>query len=780
MCAGLKSQARGGRDGRLTTLRRGAARTGDKSAMLSTQAIQTLFKHLATGAAVGCFSLSALPVSAIEIMDDAEELIESADQFESILVSKRTEARSEDNPTSPSLEPISEVSEYEPELAPPQKDRSQRGRASRRRSNQEPRMASASNSTTAEASDVEDDARPAGPRPAKFHGITPGYSTRSELVDSWGKPDKTIPASGGEVLRYDMEPFERVEALIEDETVTVVRVSLNERATVEEMTERLALDVLEPVEVIDPEYGALLAVTFPEKGLTLITEESTAPGPAVVSYLAIEPLDARAFAVRAENRPGSEVEWKLDDLRQAIEIDDQYAYAHWLAAGLHRSVGQAKRALASAEKALEIEEDNPAYRLRRAQALADRGKHDQAVFETRKVLDAEDAPGIVRAEALHTMGLLAALGEASIAEKAIDFNNSAIEIADGLATSSDDLLRRAAKDLLISAHLAIAHEIARGDFPNKVDVVAEWIGRASGLAEERIENDRGGLELRLRVAREALAALAEIRPSKDPTPWVEEARETADQLLEESEDPLFRARVAWELGETYLNALRVEQSRGDADRALGYGEEAIDRFSSGAEPRTESPFAEQTIGRLYFHLGVINAVINGDHEEAVGWYDKARTILTAQSPDSELIVPRQQGQRLVSMAVSYWKQDRRDLAVRLTEAGSKLMEESVEAGVLKRSALAAPYGNLATMNKRLGNDDAFDKFARLNESVGGRPVATAVAKAEPRSASTRSRGSDREEVEPQDPAEQIARKSRSGPTGARMARRPTARGTMTR
>ena len=104
--------------------------------------------------------------------------------------------------------------------------------------------------------------------------------------------------------------------------------------------------------------------------------------------------------------------------------------------------------------------------------------------------------------------------------------------------------------------MAVAEEIARQAFNQKVENLSLWIGRASGLAEEYIANDGGSVELRLMIAQRALAALASFRPTLDPAPWVAEAEEAADALFAQSDDELWQARVKWELGLAYLNALR--------------------------------------------------------------------------------------------------------------------------------------------------------------------------------------------------------------------------------
>jgi hypothetical protein len=694
-------------------------------------------------ALLGAAVLSAQGASAVNLVYDLpEDIVAIASdnpEVDSVLVETR-EGSPLDASESPDLEPISDVSDYVPELAEPA-DQATPPQV------KGPAAKAASKVANAEATDqrvaalpkdgakaLKEAAAPAnGPAAAKFHGVTPGVTTRDQLLVEWGEPQTIAEAKGetdgGEVLGYELPPFQQVEALIENGVVAVVRVTLVEKTTVKQMGDRLRLGEIDIVQITDPMSDELLAVVFPEKGLTFLTQSSNDPVKATVTQLVLEPIDARTFVLRSEQRDAHELKAKLADLQQAVEADPKCAQAYWAKAIQHLAAGQSEAGNLAAAQAVKLAPSDPAYRLTLAETLRDTSEYDAAVLETRKVLDDQSASEIVRAGALDLMGRLAAMGDKDISSKTIDFHNTAINLADKLATSADDNERRMAKDLLISSHLSVAKEIARRDYNNKAETVAEWVGRASGIAEERIASDGGGLELRLQVAREALEALAQLRPTKDPGPWITEAKETAETLLAECTDPLMRARIHWELGEAYQHAVRIEHVRGDAQQALAYGSLSINELSEGAAPRTTSPAAEMMVGQLYFYLGAVNAVHKQDHAEAVGWYDKGRDVLTAERPKSDFVVPRRDGEELVSMGVSYWSQDQKDLAIELTESGARMMERAVGAGVLDSDNLAVPYGNLATMYKKVENGAKALEYGRLVQSVKSEtptPVAGAM------------------------------------------------------
>ena len=336
----------------------------------------------------------------------------------------------------------------------------------------------------------------------------------------------------------------------------------------------------------------------------------------------------------------------------------------------------------------------------------------------------KDIKPIVRAQALYEMARLASLGDVQIASKAIPFHTRAIEIADHEATSQDAKARRAAKQLLIEAHLAVAEEIARQAFNQKVESLSLWIGRASGLAEEYIANDGGSVELRLLIAQRALAALASFKPTLDPAPWVAEAEEAAELLLAKSRRTSsgssasngnwasrISMRCAWN-----IRAAKRTVRCGTVSRRWRTWPKARCR----ARPCTRR---SNWSAQLYFHMGAVYAVHQEDHMKAVQWYDKAAPLLTGPRPVSELYAPRREGEMLVSIGVTCWQLGQQARALELTRAGANLVELAVEDGILARSSLAVPYSNLATMYEQMGETTNAAKYSQLAKSVAA-PAAT--------------------------------------------------------
>jgi tetratricopeptide (TPR) repeat protein len=489
---------------------------------------------------------------------------------------------------------------------------------------------------------------------------------------------------------------------------------------------QLSLDRFDPVAVTD-EQGYILGLAFPERGVLFMyqTEEQGAITPIgeaeeepSVSHVAIQPLDAVAFSLRAEDRLHGPYQQNIVDLKTALALEPDLAQAHWLLSEIYSATGQADMAEAEASAACGLEPKNGAYQLCHARALTLLGQYDEAVHAVRAVLDRDDISQLVRAQALHEMARLASLGDAQIASKAIPFDTKAIEIADKLATSRDPKERRPAKRLLVEAHLAIAEEIARQAFNNKIESLSMWIGRASGLAEDFIASDGGDSELRLRVAQSALTAMSSFKPTLDPAPWVTEADEVSKELFARSDDKLWQQHVQWELGTVYLNALRVEHLRQKTNTALEYGQLAIQNLAEGASSRQAVHSSEQLVGQLYFYMGAVYAVHQQDHVKAGQWYEKAAPLLTSPRPVSELYSPRREGEVLVSMGVTFWQLGQQTRALEITQSGADMVEMAVEDGILAKSALSVPYGNLASMYEQMGESTNASKYADMAETAG--------------------------------------------------------------
>ncbi|MEO2049718.1 MAG: hypothetical protein ABGX16_24425 [Pirellulales bacterium] len=630
------------------------------------------------------------------------------------------------------IEPIARVSDYEPELAEPVL------------AAEEPNLPVAQVRVTDElvapvaeqpSPELDVSVEPIATKPriepldsqspvAGFSGVQPGVSSRSDVLARWGEPDEglqqTAP-SRASTLSYQFDGLYKVRVELADDQVRIIHISLDKPRSVEDLVSCLDLDHVRAATLLG-DQGRQVALVYPERGIELkilsrdsieISEESYTDGGPWIQHMAIRPVMAATFMLRAQNNLLGSCQLNMKDLQQALELDPKSARAFWLISLVRLHIGQAVQAEKLAAQAVELAPREDLYRLHWAKCLQGQARYDEAVKQTRQVLEGAGATPIVRAQALHQMGLLAALGSEEIAQRAVALNLKSIEIADRLATSESDKVQHAAQRLLIDAHLAIALEVARGKWRQKEEYVAQWVARASALAEKLADREGDGLRARLQVAVSALTAVVSLDSPIDPELWLEEATATSVILHESISDELARQQIDWDLGIAYFQAAQIEHRRGNPDRAILYGEKAEALLTPLASTRIGLPDTEHLLGRVYFQLGAVYAVHQEDHVQACQWYDRAADRLLKQVPVTSMAVPGQHGDALVSMGVSYWQTDNRERALELTQAGSDLVEEAVAGGILSVDALAVPYGNLAAMYKAQGEQQPATRYARL-------------------------------------------------------------------
>ncbi len=371
-------------------------------------------------------------------------------------------------------------------------------------------LPSASESQTAAAkifaAKFDDPASPiAAIDPASFSGIQPG-DTAQQLADKWGQ-GKPLSRDGGEtVLGFTVESFKHVEVTIADDKVHTVTVHLDQPLMPETLIRQLKLADVRPVNVPD-DSGELLGQAFPERGVLF----SLTPDGKRVAHVVIEKVDPAQFVLRAEMDLYSRSYSALADLNYALSRQPQNARALWLRAKIMVTAARYDEALTDVEAALVIEPIQPLYHLTRGEILGRQGNFEEAGQETKDVLTAADLPDLLKARAMCQLGDLLAASPAHDYKLAMEHHASAVKTADPLSVDKKAAVRRAAKQLLIDAHLAAANDIACGYWQQKETAVAKWLDRAQAYAEEMIAHDEGDPALRLQVARGALAACAGAR-----------------------------------------------------------------------------------------------------------------------------------------------------------------------------------------------------------------------------------------------------------------------------
>jgi len=559
--------------------------------------------------------------------------------------------------------------------------------------------------------------RPTGPpkvEVASFNGVTPGVTTMAELQKAWGAPKEIRKHQGAEIHRYKVAVFDQIEVSFAGGKVASIVIRLEQAFPANTVAEQLELSDLRPV-LISNELGDILGQAFPERGVLFAFEQNHEPGkPSMkVTEIVLEPLSADPFLLRAETNLETNFAETLRDLDEAIKLAPDSARAHWLRARVLASMDRPMEAFAASSRAMGLEPNNARYQITHAQLLAETGRRREALAQAKAAIEASASRPHVKARAECVLGDLLADGPEPDFAAALDAHMAAIRTADPLAVDRHPAIRLAAKEVLIDAHLGAAGDIAWGQWGDKEKAVAKWTERAAAFAEELIANDGGGNEHRFRVATRALAAYVGAGGGLNPTDWAKEAVRVGDDLIERTTDSAQKRQLQWELGMALFNVVQIHQIRKENDLAMQYGQQSAAYLEKACEGAERNPVRDYLYGRLCFRLGAIHALTDGNHRAAITWFDKAVVLLEEPPANRPAVEMGRDGETYVSMGVSYWETGQREKGVGLTEKGLELMKQAVQAGVLRPTALAVPYENLAAMQRHLGRPEAARDYQKL-------------------------------------------------------------------
>jgi tetratricopeptide (TPR) repeat protein len=165
--------------------------------------------------------------------------------------------------------------------------------------------------------------------------------------------------------------------------------------------------------------------------------------------------------------------------------------------------------------------------------------------------------------------------------------------------------------------------------------------------------------------------------------------------------------------------LTADDMRRDSRHSLTNSTLTVTYLEQGAKTRAETPDDVFLLGRMYYRIGSLHAVQRQDHATAVTWYEKAVPMLSRPLPSSQASLQGRYGEWLVSMGISFWEVGRREDALKLTDEGTRHVEEAVGKNLLDRQALAVPYSNLSAMHNQLGHTREAEEFAELAAKLDG-------------------------------------------------------------
>jgi tetratricopeptide (TPR) repeat protein len=553
-----------------------------------------------------------------------------------------------------------------------------------------------------------DDASGTAIDPASFRGVYPGKTTREELDTAWGAGEPFSRDDGTHGFTWKIEPFERVDVVLDGDVVSSIRIKLADPVAVADLAKQLEIADLKSVSVLD-EQGVSVGEVFPERGVVLSVNPGTRSAVAVM----LEPLDPEAFILRAEGELDSDTASAVADLTSALQIDPTNVRALRLLLALRCEQGRWQDAKELAERAEKLDPVDVWTQIKFAGALVALELSDEARAKVTAVVTRPNAAPLVIAQGERMLGRVELTSPKPDYQKAVEHFSTAIRIATPLVGHKSVSVQQAARDVLLDAHLGTALAIAKGTWQQKGRVIPKWIARSETLVKDLNPKSIDKDVLELTLCRGALAVAAGSSEAIDPLPWVKRLLEVRSRLNATITDAERRHQLDWELGLSLADALVAAQKRGDASDMLENSTLTAAYLKRGMHHRQLTDTERKNVGELLFRIGILYSLQHGDHATAVTWFDQALPLWADNPAFARTGESGRLGESFVSMAISYWQVDRREDAMEISSQGVDLMVQAVDRQQIEERSLAVAYGNLSTMYAEQGDDEKSRSYAEM-------------------------------------------------------------------
>ena len=550
-----------------------------------------------------------------------------------------------------------------------------------------------------------------GIRPASFKGITPGESTYDDVVAKMGDPLETTSSDEKEELVFKLGPFPSVQVTITDKVVSSIIIHLAEATARSTVVEELKLGDFEPVSIVD-NTGRTLGEVYPERGLMFAFAGSNEAEESQVSQVVLERISVEPFLLRVQGLPDDAITQRVKTLQTVQQLLPDDAEAYGLQARIEEQCGRLASAQELAQRTLELDPESSVYRTELAGINRQLGNHQESLQAVRAVLADDTLSPLEQAEAQYLLGRLLAATPHFEYTEGMQETVKAIKLAATETSSPEHAVRKQARTLLIRSELSLAEILSYGPWKQRHSVVPQWLASAEKAANEHIEKDGASRDILLDVYTTSLHCLLALDGQGSPTKIADAAIELGRELIAASEDVDYQTFVEWKLGTALWRAAQIEQQQGDPREAMRLANNAEALLSAAGELRPDAPETTHHLAQLRFLIGVVHAIHQRDDTTAAYWYDKALPQLTETYPDDLLDSRGLVGEQLVSVGISLWETGRKNKAVSVTHEGAQLIDDAVQAGSFKRTALAVPYQNLAEMYRKLGKRSEAEKMAQ--------------------------------------------------------------------
>jgi tetratricopeptide (TPR) repeat protein len=328
-----------------------------------------------------------------------------------------------------------------------------------------------------------------------------------------------------------------------------------------------------------------------------------------------------------------------------------------------------------------------------------------------KVLESDQLKSLHRSQATCLRGDLYGRQGQRDYQKAIQYHLDGIKQVKSLVSSSDGDVRSQARRILLDAHLAIANDIAWGDWQNKATVIPKWLSISETLLDSLLNHASEDPAISLYVQQQTLSAYMGVGGELDGEQMVEALTKTYNELMESDSDALFKQKVRWMTGSALYCAGRIAQQQGKSQDALRNATDAHHLLTAVAEDRDVVPRSEILVGDACFLIGSLHAVYKNDHSEAVKWYRESLQGYEQPVVAEQIMNLGLHGERLVSMGLSFWQSGDHQRGLQLTRDGTAMIEKAVEKQDYQSQVLAVPYGNLVAMYRHLEDEKLSQQFA---------------------------------------------------------------------
>ncbi|MBA2117487.1 hypothetical protein [Bremerella alba] len=553
--------------------------------------------------------------------------------------------------------------------------------------------------------------------------IFPGKTPLSQIEKHWGEPTQTRRIDQDKRVRlYELQgEFAKVEIAVEKDQIVSVFLIPTTPLSLEVVEQKFELSRIDPAAVRDSS-GRHLGRIYPERGILI--PQAAEGGPWEIDRIIVQSPSAESFMIRASNRSPHDFRDRLNDYQLAIAQEPYSAEAWYQTSLILHRMGRDKEAFKAARKATSGVGSSAEHRLHRTLLTVVQGNLASGVHSTQQIAEDVTVASHVRAKAHCQWGDLLQMAGPRKNREAVQHHVKAIEIAAPLVNDTNQQVRRAAKLVLVQAHLALAIDIATGDWEKKEQTINQWLLRSKVYIDDLATNEEATGELHMVWLTKSLMAHSFYDAPFDPGDSVDQILGQYRELLGQTDDPFFHRALEWETGQALSQAVFIEHSRGKHDSALKLADQARTFLRGGLTGREVGIADHLLLGNLYFRAGAICAVQKQDHAAAVNWYELAVKHLSDQTLQSVMLDRR--GESLVSMGVSFWTVGNREQGLALTEQGKSLIESAAAQNSGLQKKLIVPLDNLAEMYRELGNTQKSAQYTasaqKIRQLQAGNPI----------------------------------------------------------